>query len=783
MIVRQYRRLYYRRSSIRCSLDTTGSGVERVNSGTSSGGCVCGCSHSCQRPNCHPLRRRRRRQQQLFDWWRIRRLSSITTYLYFVIMMFIVAKSYSIIKQKMSVLPVVPIPSIDRTSMGYLSRRTTHHYQQQQPQRSLSSIHPIGTMLDHLPIFATVSAAAFQNVGGSRRNHWYRHFDHIQRKRRPSSGRFASSSSSDEAGSMDTNSRYITYLTDVEGDRDYLQRYVEQSKVLCWKEIQNDLSQQPTKMKDRPFPFPYTHYIDFQRNLHNTTKLTTTQVVRSGGPRHRTNDIVVFGGDVWDQGGSDLYVIRQLLDLKLRYPENVFFVMGNRDINKMRIVEEIGPVHTTDDNLPTHHGCYWFENSGRVGDPKLGLLPHNTAVDRLKWMLNYTMGSPRAFEYRRWELQHLCNNSTIITDEDVVESYRQSCDPQTGEMSHFLRNASLLLRIGDVAFLHGAFPFTSENLRAFIQKEHNTTGSRGSLWDDLSFAMPWLKQGVTARDVDVHDANDWVDALNAFAKESVESWVRSNGQSEEIWSLRGGYHPTSAYGQLLQYGMGRTGGTKRGLNPTIVYNRWGIPGTPRKFFRCDPTCAQDQAYVHNTKDFFRRTGIRLICSGHQPAGEMPCHIRIDDHDINTTSWILSGDTSYTGDTVWLNLPGDTHGPIYNHGRGTIKSGRGPLAVSEVLIEQCIATGTILDVHSHGTFSDGNQYRSQSLDFSTPIVPNRTDHDLVVGTVASGKFVPSAKDSPHGGQWWTQAALEDGSILLAAGSGFNYWTRKVLKKRN
>ena len=587
----------------------------------------------------------------------------------------------------------------------------------------------------------------------------------------------------------------------MEGDRDYLQRYVEQSKILCWKEINhhnitttivnsndddNERSHDiPTP--DRPFSFPYTHCIDFQRQNdrldHGTTTdtSTTTTTTTTTTPE----DMLVFGGDVWDQGGSDLYVIRQLLDLKRRYPERVFFVMGNRDINKMRIVEEIGPVPQDDDDdllLPPHYGCYWFEGSGRVGDPQLGLLPHTTAVDRLKWILNYTMGSPRAFEYRRWELQDLCQNSTVITDEDVVESYRQSCDPQTGEMSLFLRHASLFLRIGDVAFLHGAFPFTSENLSSFINNNiNNSSSSTGSLWDDPSFAMPWLQQGVTARDVNVHDANDWIEALNSFAQRSVESWVHSNGQSEEIWSLRGGYHPTSSYGQLLQYGMGRTGGTKRGWNPTIVYSRWGIPGTPRKFFRSDPNCEQDKVYVQNTKDFFHRTGIRLICSGHQPAGEMPCHIRIDDHDHNQTSWILSGDTSYTGDTVWLNLPGDTNDPIYNIGRGDIKSGRGPLAVSEVLIEQCIRTGTIIDVHSHGTFSDGSQYRSKSLDFESPILrQDDVDDDdvLRVGTVASGKFVPSAQDSPHGGQWWTQAALEDGSILLAAGSGFHYWTRKV-----
>jgi Calcineurin-like phosphoesterase len=555
-----------------------------------------------------------------------------------------------------------------------------------------------------------------------------------------------------DASTEEAPSRFISYITDVEGDREYLERYVRDSRVLCWK----DESSLPQDQKQRPHNFPYDHHIDFQ---HFT------------GSKH-PRDFLVFGGDIWDQGGSDLYVIRQLLDLRRRYPQNVFFVMGNRDINKMRIVEELGPAGTND-NLPEHPGVYWLNGTGRMGDPKLGLMPNDSAADRLRWMLNYTMGSPRAFEYRRWELQAEGDNRTIVSDHDVVESYRQSCDPVTGEISHYLRHAHLMLRLGEVAFVHGALPFTSVNL---LQCDKST-----SLWDDLSFAMPWLEAGVSARDVEVHSIDDWIVALNEFASSRIDAWISSsNGNSGDIWAVQGGYHLppsfSSYHGQLLQYGMGRIG-PHRALNPTVVYNRWGIAGKPRKIFRHDPHCEQDASYVRHTRDFFERTGIRLICSGHQPTGEMPCHVRIDDTSNNRTSWIISGDTSYTGDTKWLNLPGD---PVQrqNIGRGKIKSGRGPNAVSEILIELCAKSGGILDVHCHGTFSDGTKYRSQSLKFDCKHFTSGDPDRLVVGTLASGKHVPSASESPHGGPWWTQAALDDGSILLAAGEGFNFWTRMI-----
>jgi hypothetical protein len=462
-----------------------------------------------------------------------------------------------------------------------------------------------------------------------------------------------------------------------------------------------------------------------------------------------------------------LYVIRQLLDLKRRYPARVHFVMGNRDINKMRVVQELGPAGLEDEFLPVHNGVYWLKETGRVGDPALGPLPFRSAVERLQWMLANTMGSPRAFAYRQWELQQeraAAGQYDPVSDADVVESYRKSCDPVTGEMAFYLQSACLVLRLGEVAFVHGALPLTVDNLAAYHEG--------GSLWDDLTFAMPWLDPGITAQDVGVESVDDWISALNAFAREKVQAWVSSKGETEDMWSWKGGYHCQSQpYGQLMQYGMGST--PNRVRNPTVVYNSWGVAGRPRKFFRHDVDGKQDQSFVRHTNEFFQRSDLRLICSGHQPAGEMPTHIRIEKSD--ETSWILGCDTSYSGDTMWLNLPGDSD-PKNNKGRGDAKSGRGSVAVTEVLIEQCRESGFVLDTYCHGTLSDGTMYTSRNLDFGRPTIAS--PGDLEVGTLALGKFVPSEFESPHGGPWWTQAALTDGSFLLAAGEGFKFWTRMV-----
>jgi hypothetical protein len=105
-----------------------------------------------------------------------------------------------------------------------------------------------------------------------------------------------SESSSFHNPASDRRRLRISYITDVEGDADYLKRYVEQSKVLCFRPV--------SERSDDDFPYPTC--MDFQRST----------------------DSLVFGGDMWDQGGRDLYVIRQFLNLKRRCPDRVHFVMG-----------------------------------------------------------------------------------------------------------------------------------------------------------------------------------------------------------------------------------------------------------------------------------------------------------------------------------------------------------------------------------------------------------------------------------------------------------------------
>lgn len=143
----------------------------------------------------------------------------------------------------------------------------------------------------------------------------------------------------------------------------------------------------------------------------------------------RENCTFVYGGDVFDRGPGDIRIAKQLVALKRRYPERVFlligllvgvelmFVTGNRDLNKMKLTSELEESCLKVD--PQHLvPPYWFEPESVVTFhqylQKQQKTDVNIRIEKLKWMLIHTMGSPKAFEFRRQEL-------SVIKKVDVSE--------------------------------------------------------------------------------------------------------------------------------------------------------------------------------------------------------------------------------------------------------------------------------------------------------------------------------------------------------------------------
>ena len=80
----------------------------------------------------------------------------------------------------------------------------------------------------------------------------------------------------------------------------------------------------------------------------------------------------------------------------------------------------------------------------------------NAKTNRLKWLLDKTLGAGGCFEYRRSELGLLLGVPLDqVTDDHVTESFIASIQPETGFMWRYLANAQIGVQIGNSLFIHG----------------------------------------------------------------------------------------------------------------------------------------------------------------------------------------------------------------------------------------------------------------------------------------------------------------------------------------
>ncbi|KOO25767.1 hypothetical protein Ctob_003976 [Chrysochromulina tobinii] len=77
----------------------------------------------------------------------------------------------------------------------------------------------------------------------------------------------------------------------------------------------------------------------------------------------------VFGGDSVDKSSGDLRFLRSLLALRRRHPDRVHLVLGNRDINKMRLLAELDESRDNWLAASEHPGVYWRAGGGPEGAP------------------------------------------------------------------------------------------------------------------------------------------------------------------------------------------------------------------------------------------------------------------------------------------------------------------------------------------------------------------------------------------------------------------------------
>eukprot|EP00298_Acanthocystis_sp_HF-20_P029455 c8338_g1_i1.p1 GENE.c8338_g1_i1~~c8338_g1_i1.p1 ORF type:complete len:532 (-),score=218.19 c8338_g1_i1:31-1626(-) len=352
--------------------------------------------------------------------------------------------------------------------------------------------------------------------------------------------------------------KYVEFITDVEGNWDYFTSLVQNSPVLSFE--------QGWKLK-----------------LKENCKL-------------------VFGGDVVDKSDGDIRVTKTLLALKKERPNDVFFILGNRDFNKLRFSSELQP-----NERGSNVDVYWDSKHQKYVDYIAEKKLEDNSVSTLKWMLQKTMGCPETFETRRAELTKISGFSKKVSDEDVLQSFRDSVDPNSSDhwMLDYICAGQLALVLDDCIFIHGGIG----------------TNQLGQV------------PGVEGT---VESVREWVEKLNQFAKDQIEEFKNQPTYTED--RKRGGE-------KLMDYGV--PNGAK---GKTVVYANWLADGN------CKPV---DQ----DVEQWLQRGGIKAVFTGHQPHGTCPSVI----HTPNGLQ-VFMCDTSYSGLATAKNTlePANTRGIAYSN---------------------------------------------------------------------------------------------------------------------
>jgi hypothetical protein len=381
----------------------------------------------------------------------------------------------------------------------------------------------------------------------------------------------------------------VSFLTDVEGNWEFLERFVELSDAL-----------------DMKAPPDMSGAADI--------------ALRDGWH-------LVIGGDLCDKGGwvgGTVRVVRSCVALKKKYPDRVTIVLGNRDINKMRLTSELTLAQLEDERLERVPGPYWVPEAKRI-TPLMFLRSlsvekygssltdsmsvqqigsnFNTITNRIRWMLKETMGADGELERRRAELALLRGErpaSNIVfeasrrhdpaaggcggdgdgdygvSNAEVVASFTE-CVQEGGFMRELFELGQLAAIIGSTLFVHGGV----------VSKGGVALGN-----------VPGIEHSI-------YDAREWVVELNKWYDSQLQEWLDrpywDDDDKTDLFGSRGGH-------DLMDYVVPSP-------RPTVVLAKHlTASGMPQPL---------DETLTKQLND----AGIFRICVGHTPHGSCPTVIK------------------------------------------------------------------------------------------------------------------------------------------------------------
>ncbi len=205
----------------------------------------------------------------------------------------------------------------------------------------------------------------------------------------------------------------------------------------------------------------------------------------------------------------------------------MFLLVGNRDQNKLRFLSEltVQDLHASIPPLPAGvtgaaKDCRQYltelavaqgavKSAEEVTDDVIALV--NTMPNRLRWILDCTMGSVGDFEYRRNELVMLSEGKLSMADIDddaVVASFYDSVAKEDGFMRQYMLLGQLAVVLDSTLFVHGGVYGVFEKSRG-VQSCVGLVPNGDDLADQLFF----------------DDRDEWVGQLNRWMRSQVDSII------------------------------------------------------------------------------------------------------------------------------------------------------------------------------------------------------------------------------------------------------------------
>lgn len=338
----------------------------------------------------------------------------------------------------------------------------------------------------------------------------------------------------------------LEFITDVEGNWEYLCALVARSKVLSWR-----------------------------RDDDNQLVLADKA-------------LFVFGGDAVDKGPGDIRVTKALVGLKRRYPERVFLLAGNRDVNKLRLAAELAEGELPDvDPVPYLDAISWQGAKQQFPEflQERGL--GRTPIAGLHWILEKTLGGATLFSTRQQELQVLGCSSE---DANVLRSFADLVNPAASADAwtlEYIRLADIMVIIGDSLFVHGAV--LSKGLLLVPAEDCRDGHAEG--------------QPPPLRLADSTPLEVWAEELNSWKSRQLRLF--------------------EAFPHFQKDVVGAAGQRWRGGQPLMFPSLAGCHVMTDGFLKNGNGAPLDE----DVEEYLARNGINRIFAGHQPQGQSPGVVR------------------------------------------------------------------------------------------------------------------------------------------------------------